>query len=152
MSSEIGHLTQLKHFGLGTNRLTGTLPFNAMSKLTNLEVIDVSGNTDLSGPLLQIAASAPWSKVLKMVAKDSAINGPIPSDISKLNKLELLSLGDTKISGSFPEGLFDLTNLKSLSIGSDFIENATISPRIGSMTFLSTYKDTQAGISRRHGK
>lgn len=139
--SEIGQLTKLKNLFMEDNQLTGTLPFDAMTKLINIETIHLFGNFDLSGALLEIATVGPWSQLLDVSAWDTGINGQIPSDISKLNKIQSIRLGDVAISGSFPEGLFHLSNLKTFSIGSQHFDNASLLPSIANL--ISMGKSTQ---------
>ena len=140
ISSEIGQLTKLQTFRVGTNRLTGTLPGESLSKLVQMEHFDIKSNSGLSGPLLDIATAGPWSRIIKIDAYKTAIGGTIPDDISAFSKLEYLGLGDTQMSGRFPDSLTKISTLKTLLIGSQLFRNATFPPDIGNLRLLGTYQ------------
>ncbi|KAL7577623.1 hypothetical protein ACA910_015142 [Epithemia clementina (nom. ined.)] len=136
ISPEIGQLTQLKGLYLGNNRLTGALPFEAMTQLKQLETIQIYSNYDLSGPLMEMATAAPWSQLKGVSAIDTRVTGKLPDDIALLSNLEYIQLTDTEVAGSFPDGIYQLAKLYEFSAGSAQFENFTFSPSIGNLTKL----------------
>ena len=63
------------------------------------------------------------------------LTGTIPSELSSLDALELLWLGDNNLTGTIPSELGSLTNLKELSLRDNRI-TGTIPSELGSLTDL----------------
>lgn len=136
----IGGLRRLKTLNIESNRFTGTLP-SSLVLLQDLEFINLARNNDLSGRLMEIAASAPWSKMKHLIAVYTSISGHIPEDVDKLSNLITLQLGATALTGLIPNSLTTLLNLQELTIGSRTMRNATFPSSIGKLINLGKEMD-----------
>ena len=95
LSAHIGRLTALKHLLLRENSLQGIIPFEQISRLSALEILDLSHNHHLFGK--------------------------IPEEIFELVNLRALSLGwfgdeQNNIRGSISTKIGLMTNLSHLAI------------------------------------
>lgn len=112
--SQLSLLTSLTglHFGSAGNLLTGTIPPELFSSLTNLERFQVGPNPEMSP-------------------------SAIPSHISSLSKLSSLVLYGVPLSGSIPAELFLIPSLRTLSLGSSSGLTGSIPSTIGMLSRLS---------------
>ncbi|MFR9496391.1 MAG: M64 family metallopeptidase [Rikenellaceae bacterium] len=99
---------------LRENNLTGDLPIDIISQLTELESLEIPLNSFNSGSI-----STSISKLTKLQLLDLGANnitGSIPSEIGSLTNLTYLSLCLNSISGSIPSSLGALTKLSVLNL------------------------------------
>lgn len=90
----------------------GSIP-KEVGLLTNLKILDLSGNTVGSPLPIEIGNC----KELRMMnLAQTQLNGPIPSSICNLQKVEKLNLGHNQIRGSLPSQIGRLKNLRELMI------------------------------------
>ena len=75
-------------------------------------------------------------RVVRIQIPDNLLAGPIPSDVSKLTRLQQLSLGNNGISGQFPAELASLPNLRIVDLNSNVLEGP-IPPELGDVSTLS---------------
>ena len=98
--SSIGNFCILQYLDLSNNNLNGSLPeiingtetWNSKSPLPNLRELQLSGNE---------------------------LEGPIPTSLCTLQRMEYLSLGENELNGSVPNCIGQLSQLKELSVYSN---------------------------------
>jgi len=90
ISSSIGDLGELTALRLDDNEFFGTIPWNELTGLKNLEILGLHNNKRLSGE--------------------------IPPSIGDLGELRDLALGGNEFKGTIPESIGDLKNLRHLWI------------------------------------
>ncbi|XP_044461735.1 leucine-rich repeat receptor protein kinase HPCA1-like isoform X2 [Mangifera indica] len=101
-------LVHTKHFHLGKNQLSGTIPEQLFS--SNMVLIHVLFDSNsLTGTL---PTSLGLVQTLEVVRFDrNQLNGPVPSNLNNLSNVNELFLSNNKITGSIP----DLSGLNSLN-------------------------------------
>ncbi|KAL4325574.1 hypothetical protein GQ457_11G028680 [Hibiscus cannabinus] len=109
-------LSDLKYLSLENNRLMGALP--NLTTLTNLQVLDLSGNKfDSHLPTL--------SKGLLMVSlQKNSFTGEIPTQYTHLTQLQHLDISFNKLSGAPPAPLFSLPNISFLNLASNVLSGS----------------------------
>ncbi|URE27874.1 leucine-rich repeat receptor-like protein kinase [Musa troglodytarum] len=103
-------VTEIKLFTMG---LEGTLS-REIGNLTNLEVLDLSHNRNLSGALPSSIGMLKQLKILRLL--DCGFSGSIPNEIGSLSRLEILALNSNQFSGRIPASLGSLSNLNYLDL------------------------------------
>ncbi|KAJ3285375.1 hypothetical protein HDU79_007376 [Rhizoclosmatium sp. JEL0117] len=110
-------LTNLSILELSCGDRIGTVPFE-IGQLINLERLDLSKNSEMTGPLPDSIADLAALKVLKI--SNTSINGPLPKGLSRLSNLEKIYAFNTSITGPLPS--FDnLVNLVMLHMGNSLL-------------------------------
>ena len=74
-------------------------------------------------------------RVTWLVLNDLNVNGSIPTDLSNLSNMEVLSLRGNNLTGTIPSELSSLSNLTALSLGRNSLTGA-IPPELGSLSKL----------------
>ncbi|KAI3863468.1 hypothetical protein MKX03_005933 [Papaver bracteatum] len=127
LSGDIGSLTELQTLDLSYNTgLTGPLPpsIGELKKLTNLILVGCS----FSGPIPSEIGSLPQLVFLSL--NSNSFNGNIPPTIGSLSSLYWLDLADNQLSGSIPisnentTGLDMLTHTKHFHFGKNQLSGA----------------------------
>ncbi|KAI3874920.1 hypothetical protein MKW98_019493 [Papaver atlanticum] len=127
LSGDIGSLTELQTLDLSYNTgLTGPLPpsIGELKKLTNLILVGCS----FSGPIPSEIGSLPQLVFLSL--NSNSFNGNIPPTIGGLSSLYWLDLADNQLSGSIPvsnentTGLDMLTHTKHFHFGKNQLSGA----------------------------
>ncbi|XP_026389620.1 probable leucine-rich repeat receptor-like protein kinase At5g49770 [Papaver somniferum] len=127
LSGDIGSLTELQTLDLSYNTgLTGPLPpsIGGLKKLTNLILVGCS----FSGPIPSEIGSLP--KLVFLSLNSNSFNGNIPPTIGSLSNLYWLDLADNQLSGSIPvsnentTGLDMLTHTKHFHFGKNQLSGA----------------------------
>nr|GEW88655.1 probable leucine-rich repeat receptor-like protein kinase At5g49770 [Tanacetum cinerariifolium] len=93
---------------LSSMGLSGGLPGD-IGQFTELQILDLSYNTKLSGSLTTMIGNL--RKLTNLVLVGCNFNGPIPNSIGNLERLRYLSLNTNGFSGTIPP---TIGNLKSL--------------------------------------
>jgi hypothetical protein len=107
ISSKIGQLTDLEHFAVGYNRLTGSLPIAALTQLTKLRLFVLSGNRVEGRPFDAVMS---WSQLVELgLDRMPFIEGSIPTSIGKLSMLHHLMIDN--LDSVIPTEIGMLTNL-----------------------------------------
>jgi hypothetical protein len=109
----IGYLTNLKHFDIASNLLTGTLP-DTIKQLTNLVLLSTSGNNFSKQRVHDYFSNMPNLKALSM--KGNNFTGTLPAFFGDINSLQLLDLDGNYLSGSIPTWYGLMTNLHALML------------------------------------
>ena len=143
ISSKIGQLTDLKHFAVGDNRLTGTLPIEALQQLTKLQRFVLTGNRVEGRPFDAVIS---WSQLVELgLYSLPFIEGSIPTSIGKLSMLQYLMVEN--MDNVIPTEVGMLTNLLSFHFsipgpaiieGLDSSMTATLPTELGLLTNLAT--------------
>ncbi len=97
--------------------LSGTIPFTILSKISQIEELDLFDNEGLTGnpiPATIGRMTSLWSLAL---GRGSFQATSIPTEIGQLRKLTYLDLIDLGLKGSIPQEMGNLTSLVSLSMG-----------------------------------
>ena len=137
---ELEKLTKLKTLQLKDNQLTGGIPDEWTDgdneDLTILETLDLSGNqmSDNLSPALQELDKL---KVLRLnnqkansEAERDGFEGPIPSQLGGLFRLQELDLSDNNFVGLLPEEFKNLTSLRILRLSNNTLAG-TVPERLG---------------------
>ncbi|KAK9938706.1 hypothetical protein M0R45_015428 [Rubus argutus] len=82
--------------------------------LSELQILDLSSNKDLTGPLP--ASIENLTKLVYLNLVDCRFSGPIPATIGSLKKLSYLSLKNNRFSGLIPPSMGYMSNLTFLDI------------------------------------
>jgi hypothetical protein len=113
----IGLYTALKALNLEVAGVTGTLPME-VGLLSNLELIHLEGNPELSGTL-----PAQWAKLDKLrrlvLNNNPGLKGTLPSQWNGMSALTRLELNDGDFSGSLPSRWNGMSELTYLNLGSN---------------------------------
>ncbi|OEL36538.1 putative inactive leucine-rich repeat receptor-like protein kinase [Dichanthelium oligosanthes] len=104
----IGSVPSLRSLVLASNNLSGNLP--DMSRLTNLQVIDVGGNS--FGP----AFPKLGRKVVTVVLSRNRFGGGLPAALGSFYLLERLDVSWNQFVGPFTPALLSLPSIRYLSI------------------------------------
>lgn len=107
---------QLQSLRAQNNILIDTMP-PSVASWTNLRHLDVRGNPQLTGALLEYALPH-WTRIETIEIAQTGISGSIPDDQPlSLPYLKTLVALNTRLSGRLPESLATATNLETLSLG-----------------------------------
>lgn len=104
----IGSMRSLRSLVLASNNLSGNLP--DMSRLTNLQAIDVGGNS--LGP----AFPKLGRKVVTVVLSRNRFGGGLPAALGSFYLLERLDVSWNRFVGPFTPALLSLPSIRYLSI------------------------------------
>jgi hypothetical protein len=141
ISSKIGQLTDLKHFTVGKNRLTGPFPIESLQQLTKMEIFVVSANR-LEGRIFDAVMSWPQLQDLQLSALP-LVEGSIPTTIGQLSRLVSLFLEafdpvvPTEIGLLTNLEIFHFSNPRPAIEGLDLNKTAILPTEIGKLTALS---------------
>ncbi|XP_071915985.1 probable inactive receptor kinase At1g48480 [Coffea arabica] len=91
--------------------LSGSVPPNTVSNLTNLQTLSMRFNS-LSGPLPSDLSRL--SDLRNLYLQHNFFSGPIPDSLSSLANLVRLNLADNNFSGPIPTSFENLTRLATL--------------------------------------
>nr|XP_034916258.1 probable leucine-rich repeat receptor-like protein kinase At5g49770 isoform X2 [Populus alba] len=98
---------------LASMGLKGTLSGD-ISSLSELQILDLSYNTELSGPLPPAIGNL--KKLTNLILVGCRFSGPIPDTLGSLPQLTYLSLNSNGFTGSIPPSLGNLSNLYWLDL------------------------------------
>ncbi|KAJ1293256.1 hypothetical protein BS78_01G054200 [Paspalum vaginatum] len=104
----VGSMPSLRSLVLASNNLSGNLP--DMSRLTNLQVLDVGGNS--LGP----AFPKLGRKVVTVVLSRNRFGGGLPAELGSFYLLERLDVSWNRFVGPFTPSLLSLPSIRYLSI------------------------------------
>ena len=146
MMTELGLLSSLRYLGLAENALSGTLPMESLTTLTELTLLDLNRNRAIEGSIateierlvslenldlqgLSLSGRIPTELGLMPALKhlglsgNPELSGPIPTDLghSSSNLTELL-LVDMNLTGPIPSELGLLTSLVLLELQGNHLE------------------------------
>ncbi|KAF7849434.1 hypothetical protein BT93_L0803 [Corymbia citriodora subsp. variegata] len=108
----LANFSSLTLLGLSSCGLNGELPVSIF-QLPNLEVLDVVGNSNLSG----FFPKPHWGSPLKYLYLSSTnFSGEIPTSIGNLSLLNELKAGNCYFSGSLPSSMGNLSHLTMLDL------------------------------------
>lgn len=113
--TEYGYLKNLQVLALIENGLTGVIP-RTFSFLTKMQYLDLNHNNftaDTTKGDLDFLAEMTSLKMLTL-DYNSGIVGTLPSIVSNMSALYLLSLSNMALNGALPSELSSLMNLESL--------------------------------------
>ena len=110
---EIGQLTNLTHFYLIDDQVTGEIPLE-IGNLMNLEWLRFEGN-ELTGEIPPEIGNLTNLFFLNLM--NNQLTGEIPSEIGNLTNLIFLGLSENQLTGEIPESICGLTNLNWSSSG-----------------------------------
>nr|ACM89577.1 leucine-rich repeat family protein / protein kinase family protein [Glycine max] len=109
-------ITQLRLPGLN---LAGQLS-SAIQSLSELDTLDLSYNTGLTGTIPQEIGNLKKLKSLSLVG--CGFSGPIPDSIGSLKQLTFLALNSNRFSGTIPRSLGNLSNIDWLDLAENQLE------------------------------
>ncbi|XP_078167950.1 receptor-like protein 6 [Carex rostrata] len=95
--------------------LRGNLP-HEIFHLSNLTILDLSGNYMLSGELAEFTKQSIWQY---LDLTDINFTGSLPDSIGNLQYLSVLNLYNCSIYGEIPPSITNLTRLEALQLGSN---------------------------------
>ncbi|KOM53726.1 hypothetical protein LR48_Vigan09g238500 [Vigna angularis] len=109
-------ITQLRVPGLN---IGGQLS-SAIESLSELDTLDLSYNTGLTGTIPEAIGNMKNLKSLSLVG--CGFSGPIPDSIGSLTQLTFLALNSNRFSGNIPRSLGNLTNINWLDLAENELE------------------------------
>ena len=125
---------KLVKLDLGFTGIAITLD-SKVAKSPNLTELNLS-RCEVNGAIPKELLKLEKLRILEL--EDAGLSGNIPENIGDLKNLEVLYLCDNlELGGVFPESIYELTNLRSLDIGATKI-SGTLSPKIKNLKNLET--------------
>jgi len=123
IGNSLSYTTTLTQLSLANNGFSSWIALP--SRLTNLQLIDLHGNSFEQG-LHTFGILKQSTSLLEIVSlNDNNIKGTIPPEIGQLQHLEYLNLSNNNIKGTIPSELALLTNLKVLLLeGNPRLDNS----------------------------
>ncbi|XLS56498.1 hypothetical protein HN51_006253, partial [Arachis hypogaea] len=167
MPPQLGNLLSLEHLDLSANAFTGTIPRTIpetlWDKLSSLEELNIANNelkgqiplslfhscnlayldlsnNNLTGEFHEYIReySRCAQKPLRILDMGwNEITGMVP-DLSQLQSLEQLRLGNNRLNGSIHEGIGQLSNLTELSLGNNFLTGLITEAHFSRLSNLDT--------------
>lgn len=125
----------LENLDLSNNLLTGTLPSDFGTSWTRLKKLCLGGRNFLEGTIPGIIYALPDLEELDI--SSNFLTGTI-SDLSRLSKLETLTLSNNNLHGKLPDSLYQLPKLQLLHLSGNSWEG-TLSSSIGSLSNLAAF-------------
>lgn len=144
MPTILTNLTFLKEGSFRYCNLYGQFPTN-LCHLPHLEMLHLTGNTDLVGILPEFQ---PNSHLTKLDVSVTSFHGELPSSIGQLANVEELNLFLCHLTGPIPSSLGNLTKLTLLDLGGN--TNAFSGDLPSSLTNLTMIK--WLGLSHLNGR
>ncbi|XBI62934.1 hypothetical protein VPH35_043446 [Triticum aestivum] len=117
ISSSIGNLTYLRHFGLQENRFYGTIP-TEVGHLVQLKYLNVSRNS-IGREIPPTLATCVQLRVIDL--RHNMHKGSVPQELASLDNLEVLALGYNNLTGSIPVEIGNLKALKYLHLRANLL-------------------------------
>uniref|UniRef100_A0A453EBX0 Receptor kinase-like protein Xa21 n=4 Tax=Triticinae TaxID=1648030 RepID=A0A453EBX0_AEGTS len=117
ISSSIGNLTYLRHFGLQENRFYGTIP-TEVGHLVQLKYLNVSRNS-IGREIPPTLATCVQLRVIDL--RHNMHKGSVPRELESLDNLEVLALGYNNLTGSIPVEIGNLKALKYLHLRANML-------------------------------
>ncbi len=112
--AELGSLADLTMLELADNQLSGSIPAE-LGSLTNLDTLHL-GNNQLSGPLPSELGAA--SALESLDLRSNALAGPVPSEFANLRLLKSLIVADNPdLAGPLPADITALNRLEQFMAG-----------------------------------
>ena len=108
----MGQLTNLAHFGLYGNQLTGPIPVE-LAQLTNLIYLGLNGNL-LTGTIPSELGQL--TNLTYLGLSENQLAEPIPPELGKLTNLTVLRLDGNRLTGPIPPELGKLIRLTGLGL------------------------------------
>ncbi|CAA0827777.1 Probable LRR receptor-like serine/threonine-protein kinase [Striga hermonthica] len=115
---DFSSLVNLEALRLWENNLTATRELTFISSLSGcrkLEILEISNN-QFEGALPSSVGNLSASLV-RFIAADCKIVGPIPDEFGNLKNLQVLELSENRLTGLIPEAIGGLSQLYALSLG-----------------------------------
>jgi hypothetical protein len=141
---ELGSASKLIELDLGSNKLEGEIP-KELGKLHSLEILYLNKNN-----LTLTIANKNLENLLNLEVLDlswNAIEGEIPSFITKLTKLKFLNLSNNILEGTIPDDMNKLTLLQTLDLSYNTELSGDIPKTLTDMEMLKVVYLTATGIT-----
>ncbi|PRP78016.1 hypothetical protein PROFUN_14054 [Planoprotostelium fungivorum] len=123
-----GSSSQLQEFHAAKNEMTFPLQGQSSSILSQLRILEISGNYLSGGAAFDLINMLP-STLQVLSASSSAIQGDIPSDLSRFTNLVNLDLSVNNLTGSIPSNLFQIQTLNTVDLSqNDFSQMSITGP------------------------
>ncbi|KAM5574173.1 leucine-rich repeat receptor protein kinase HPCA1 [Rosa sericea] len=113
------HNMRVVSLKLSSMNLTGTLSGD-IGQLSELQILDLSYNKGLTGPLPAEIGSL--KKLSNIILVGCSFSGPIPATIGSLQELIFLSLNSNGFTGSIPSSIGNLSKLYWLDLADNHLE------------------------------
>jgi len=118
---------------LRSNGISGTIP-SSLGNLTNLQILDLGGNTTISGPIP--ASLGNLINLQSLIIDNATLTGSIPSSLGNLINLQVINLFNNQLSDSIPASLGNLLNLQRLYLNRNHL-TGSIPSSLGNLTHLN---------------
>ncbi|GLT25992.1 hypothetical protein SLA2020_010860 [Shorea laevis] len=134
-SSLLNLTSSLEHLSLSFCNLQGNFP-NQVFQLPSLQLLDLSGNFDLGGNLLEANQS---STLEYLNLANTNFSGELPHSIGNLKLLKELELHYCQFYGSIPRSLANLTKITYLDFHSNHLQGKIpdVFGKMQKLTYLS---------------
>ncbi|KAL3379479.1 hypothetical protein AABB24_000264 [Solanum stoloniferum] len=111
------NLTNIYHLDLGYNHLEGSISnFFRFGKLTELYL----GNNNFDGQLEFLSFNG-WGQLEQLDFSFNSLTGPIPSNLSGLQNLQVFFLSSNHLNGTIPSSVFSLPSLTNLGLSDNHL-------------------------------
>lgn len=111
--------------------VTGEIPWDKMTALENLQLINMQGNRIIGAPFT--ASISKFTKLKEIQFMNNRFTGSIVPEVSGLKSLMKIDLSLNRVTGPIPQGISNLRELSWLSLSQNKM-SGNLSAEIGSMT------------------
>ncbi|KAJ7553051.1 hypothetical protein O6H91_06G082900 [Diphasiastrum complanatum] len=121
--AEFGNLAQLEFLALNDNHLDGNIP-SSLGKLRSVSWFDLSqnllsGNIPVSTNNQQNLGLDNLTAAVHLLLDGNNLSGPIPSDVTNFQAMEILRLDSNQFEGEIPTGINNVVSLKELHLSNN---------------------------------
>ena len=146
LTPEIGLLSHLKGLQLWKNRLTGFIPHQIFTQMTNLEILDLASCEGFKGTIPReiglLSNSLMYFGVLH-----NQLTGPVPDELWELSKLQVLKLDRNDFTGTLPHDMGSRVPALKLALIGLTQMTGTIPSSLGLCTDLVFFDAFKCGYS-----
>ena len=119
---------------LSSNQLSGGIPWEHLTKLTELKNLILNGNWLVGSIPPELGR---LTNLVDLRLHDNRLSGSIPSELGNLSSLEVLNLEDNRLTGSIPPELGSLAELQILDLDGNRL-SGSIPAQLGSLSKLES--------------
>ncbi|XP_028788029.1 receptor-like protein EIX2 [Neltuma alba] len=136
-SNQTGHVQVLNLRGSDPSYLRGTINITLLSKLHDLQHLDLSYNSFYPSDIPQSVGSFTNLRYLNLSYSDFV--GSIPNQLGKLPNLQYIDMSNNYLDGAIPCQIGNLSKLQSLHLGGNNLVGV-IPYQIGNLSILHTLR------------
>lgn len=113
--TSLSSLSKLRHLLLNHNGFVGPIP--SIGLLTDLEYLDISANSRITGTIPSEIGHL--SQLLDLVVSSTSLQGTLPSELFGLGRLQDLKLDGCNFTGTISANIAKMTGLQNMCLASN---------------------------------